>query len=235
MTHLSKIKGLWEQKGLSGPISAIRPGLPCGQGWGKKFSRGQAPQDDSVGSGVVMQRTWWPEAGRVGVNSIISTPTPTPTPTPEVSTPTPTPANLQNFNSNSNSGGFNSNSNSNSGKSSEYQLQLQFQLRRFELQFQLQLRSWSWSWTQLQLQLRSWPQPWKPVLSLSLDRIMDIHNCGGLSPFALHSPPHIYSDHITGCTHVTYAYRDKRVSVQHDIIVPRISVNGRAALPRFYS
>ena len=89
-------------------------------------------------------------SGRVGVNSIISTPTPTPT--PEVSTPTPTPANLQNINSNSNSnsGGFNSNSNSNSGKSPEYQLQLQlrrfqlqlqFQLRRFQLQFQLQLRS----------------------------------------------------------------------------------------------
>ena len=77
--------------------------------------------------------------GRVGVNSIISTPTPTPT--PEVSTPTPipTPANLQTINSNSNSGGFNSNSNSNSGKCPDYQLQLQ--LRRFQLQFQLQLRS----------------------------------------------------------------------------------------------
>ena len=34
-------------------ISAIRPGLPCGQGWGGNFSRGQPPQDDSVGSRVV--------------------------------------------------------------------------------------------------------------------------------------------------------------------------------------
>ena len=53
MTHLSKIKGLWEQYGLSGPISAIRPGLPCGQGLGKFFSRGPPPQDNSVGSGEV--------------------------------------------------------------------------------------------------------------------------------------------------------------------------------------
>ena len=89
--------------------------------------------------------------GRVGVNSIISTPTPT----PEVSTPTPTPtpANLQNINSNSNSNsrGFNSNSNSNSGKSPEYQLQLQLQLRRFQLQLQFQLRRF-----QLQFQLQLW-------------------------------------------------------------------------------
>ena len=53
MTHLSKIKGLWEQLGLSGPISVIRPGLPCGQGWGGNFSRGPPPQDNSVGSGEV--------------------------------------------------------------------------------------------------------------------------------------------------------------------------------------
>ena len=91
---------------------------------------------------AIMGSIYLHPSGRVGVNSIISTPTPT----PEVSTPTPTPANLQNINSNSNSGGFNSNS----GKSPEYQLQLQlrrfqlqlqFQLRRFQLQFQLQLRS----------------------------------------------------------------------------------------------
>ena len=87
-------------------------------------------------------------SGRVGVNSIISTPTPT----PEVSTPTPTPANLQNINSNSNSGGFNSNSNSNCGKSPEYQLQLQLQLRRFQLQLQFQLRRFQ---LQFQLQLQS--------------------------------------------------------------------------------
>ena len=27
----------WERYGLSGPMSAIRPGLLSGQGWGKKF------------------------------------------------------------------------------------------------------------------------------------------------------------------------------------------------------
>ena len=52
VTHLSKIKGL-ENNSLSGPISAIRPGLPCGQGWGEIFLRSQPPQDNSVGSRVV--------------------------------------------------------------------------------------------------------------------------------------------------------------------------------------
>ena len=44
----------WEQKGLSGPVSMIRPGLLCGQGGGGgDFSRGQLPQDNSVVSGAV--------------------------------------------------------------------------------------------------------------------------------------------------------------------------------------
>ena len=38
---------------MSGPINAIRPGMLCGQGWGEIFSRGQPPQDNGVGSGVV--------------------------------------------------------------------------------------------------------------------------------------------------------------------------------------
>ena len=43
----------WEQKGLSGPISAVSPRLQCGQGWGNNFSRGQPLQDNNVSSGVV--------------------------------------------------------------------------------------------------------------------------------------------------------------------------------------
>ena len=43
----------WEQQGLIGPISTIRLGLPCGQGWGGNFSHGQPPKNNSVGFGVV--------------------------------------------------------------------------------------------------------------------------------------------------------------------------------------
>ena len=43
----------WEQQGLIGPISTIRLGLPCGQGWGENFSPCQPPKDNSVGTGVV--------------------------------------------------------------------------------------------------------------------------------------------------------------------------------------
>ena len=51
---LARSKGL-RTIGSEGPISKIRPGLPCGQGWGKFFSRGKPPQDNSVGSGVVWE------------------------------------------------------------------------------------------------------------------------------------------------------------------------------------
>ena len=43
---------IWEQWGLSGPISTIRPGLQCGQGWGGIFWSGNLPQLNSAGSGV---------------------------------------------------------------------------------------------------------------------------------------------------------------------------------------
>ena len=43
-----------EQWGLSGLISAIRLGLPRGQGWGNFFVCGQPPQLNSVDKGTVL-------------------------------------------------------------------------------------------------------------------------------------------------------------------------------------
>ena len=43
-----------EQWGLSGLISAIRLGLPRGQGWGNFFVCGQPPQLNSVDNGTVL-------------------------------------------------------------------------------------------------------------------------------------------------------------------------------------
>ena len=39
--------------GISGVFSGVFKIWPCGQGWEENFSRGQPPQDNNVGSGVV--------------------------------------------------------------------------------------------------------------------------------------------------------------------------------------